>query len=84
MTKLVKEKIRELADKYLLNMKIKHVKTKKLFPIPHTRAYLVTDELNTEERKLFFKLRISIIPLKGNFSNSASADGGPRSQVCAH
>lgn len=70
MSKLVKEKIREQADKYLLNMKAKHVKTSKLFPIPHMREYLTSDELNTEEKKLLFKLRISMIQLKGNFSNA--------------
>ena len=70
MTKLVKEKIREQADKYLLNLKAKHVKTEKLLPIPHMRDYLATDQLNTEEKKLLFKLRISMIPLKGNFSNA--------------
>ena len=70
MTKLVKEKIREQADKYLLNLKAKHVKTEKLFPISHMRDYLATDQLNTEEKKLLFKLRISMIPLKGNFSNA--------------
>ena len=33
------------------------------------RGYLTSDELNTEEKKLLFKLRISIIQLKGNFHN---------------
>ena len=70
MTKLVKEKLREQADKYLLNMKAKHVKTAKLFPTPHMREYLTSDELNTEEKKLLFKLRISMTQLKGNFSNA--------------
>ena len=65
----MKEKIREQADKYLLNMKAKHVKTSKLFPIPQMREYLTSDELHTEEKKLLFKLRISIIQLKGNFHN---------------
>ena len=70
MTKLVKGKLREQADKYLLNMKAKHVKTAKLFPTPHMREYLTSDELNTEEKKLLFKLRISMTQLKGNFSNA--------------
>ena len=70
MTKLVKEKIREQATKYLLNLKAKHVKTEHLFPIQHMRDYLATDQLNTEEKKLLFQLRISMIPLKGNFSNA--------------
>ena len=64
MTKLVKEKIREQADTYLLSMKAKHVRTSKLFPTPHLREYLTSDEINTDEKKLLFKLRISMIQLK--------------------
>ena len=72
MSKLVKSKIREQADFFLLKMKAKHVKTEKLFPIPKMNDYLLSEELNTEEKRLLFKLRISMIPLKGNFSNAHS------------
>ena len=70
MSKLVKSKIREQADKYLLSLKDKHVKTEKLFPIPKVNEYLISEELSTVEKRLLFKLRISMIPLKGNFSNA--------------
>ena len=70
MSKIVKSKIKEQSDKYLLTLKEKHVKTKKLFPIPQINEYLVTEELSTEEKRLLFKLRISMVPLKGNFSNA--------------
>ena len=70
MSKLVKAKIREQANVYLLKMKAKHVKTEHLFPIPKMNDYLLSEERNTEEKRLLFKLRISMIPLKGNFSNA--------------
>ena len=70
MSKLVKSKIREQADKYLLRLRDKHVKTEKLFPIPKVNEYLISEELSTVEKRLLFKLRISMIPLKGNFSNA--------------
>ena len=70
MSKLVKSKIRELSDKYLLELKAKHTKSEKLFPIPHMNEYLATEELNTEEKRLLFKLRISMVQLRGNFSSA--------------
>ena len=32
--------------------------------------YLATEELNTEEKRLLFKLRISMVQLRGNFSSA--------------
>ena len=70
MSKLVKSRIREQSNKYLLEMKAKHTKSDKLFPIPQMNEYLATEELNTEEKRLLFKLRISMVQLKGNFSSA--------------
>ena len=70
MSKLVKSKIRKQADVYLLKIKAKYVKTENLFPIPKKNDYLLSEELNTEEKRLLFKLRISMIPIKGNFINA--------------
>ena len=70
MSKLAKSRIRERADKYLLRLRDNHVKTEKHFPIPKVNEYLISEELSTVEKRLLFKLRISMIPLKGNFSNA--------------
>jgi hypothetical protein len=50
MSKLVKSKIRELSDKYLLELKAKHTKSEKLFPIPHMNEYLATKELKLKKK----------------------------------
>ena len=70
MSKLVKSKIREQSDKYLLVLREKHVKTEKLSPLPAINSYLISEELSTKEKQLLFKLRVSMLPLKANFSNA--------------
>ena len=70
MTKLVNEKIQSLADKYLLEMQESHVKTKNILTSAKMKEYLCCEELTTEEKRLLFKLRISMVQLKANFKNS--------------
>ena len=42
--------------------------------------YLATEELNTEEKRLLFKLRISMVQLKGNFSSAN--EGNLQCELC--
>ena len=53
MSKLVKSKIKEQSDKYLLELRDKHVKTEKLFPLPSINSYLISGAVNPRKATTF-------------------------------
>ena len=66
---ILKNKLRDRCDSYLLELQIKNKKTKMLRLSPNMKEYLTTELLTVEEKKLLFKLKTRMIDIKCNFKN---------------
>ena len=64
---LVTRKTRELATKYLVQIRDTHSKSKALKVENGMKEYLKTDKLNTEEKILLFQLRTYTFDCKANY-----------------
>ena len=65
--KLVTEKIRRIAARYLISQKLQHSKSEHLIYSENMQPYLRNESLKIEEKKLMFKIRNRLIDVKSNF-----------------
>ena len=72
--KLVKEKVQNIAAKYLISLKLQHSKSKHLIYSTDMQPYLRNESLKIEEKKLMFRLRNGLIDVKVNFRKKYNDD----------
>ena len=65
--KLVDKKIKEKSSQYLMEMQVKHKKSKLLHQSSDMKEYLTCENLSIREKQLLFKLRTMTTPNKTNF-----------------
>ena len=72
--KLVNKKIKERSVQYLTELQIKHTKSMFLHQGPTIAEYLTTEQLNTKQKQLLFKLRSGVTPNKSNYRTKYKDD----------
>ena len=72
--KLVKEKVQNIAAKYLISLKLQHSKSEHLIYSTDVQPYLRNESLKIEEKKLMFRLRNRLIDVKVNFKKKYNDD----------
>ena len=65
--KLVKRKIREASEKYLISLK--KSKSMNIYPSNDMKFYLKTNLISTEEKQLLYSMRCRMNDLKSNYQN---------------
>ena len=55
--KMVNERIKELSQVYLLNLKKEHSKYKKICPSNNIKEYLTINQLSTDEKQFLFSMK---------------------------
>ena len=69
--KIVNERIKDLSVKHLLSMKIKNneekSKCKNIWPSGDMKAYLKSNQLSTDEKRLLFSMRCRVNEVKCNY-----------------
>ena len=71
---LITNKIRELASRFLNNLKDKHIKSKKLKNSHAMQTYLMSSELTTDEKQLLFSFRTNTFQCKENYKFKYGSD----------
>ena len=66
---LVKRKIRNLSNRYLISLPNEHSKSEKLLLENVIKQYLTCQEISTEEKKLLFALKTKTVNVKTNYSS---------------
>ena len=71
---LIKEKVREHARNYLLDLKSKHSKSRGLSDKFEMQPYLKNKSLSLQEKQLLFRFRTFTYECKANFRNKFQSD----------
>ena len=67
---LVKSKIRNLSNTYLVSLRSKHSKSEKLMLDKSIKKYLISEKMTTDKKKVLFSLKTRAVNVKTNYSSN--------------
>lgn len=70
--KLVKDKIRQLSNEYLVSLQESHSKSRKIRITENIKHYLISNEISLEEKRLLFQVRSRMCDVKTNYKTKYS------------
>ena len=65
--KLIKQKIYDISQQFLINLKLQHSKSKNIWPSEEIKSYLTSSQISTEEKMLLFLMKCRMSDVKCNY-----------------